>query len=106
LRGQEQKGKSIVLTGKPLIIGLLLVCASLATFTVPGEKGLVKVYHLKKELEVLKSQNMHLKKENQALAREANLLTENSAYIEHVIIKEMNLVRPDDIIVEFKRKKQ
>ena len=27
------------------------------------------------------------------------------AYIEHVIIKEMNLVRPDDIIVVFKGKR-
>ncbi len=78
----------------------------LILLTVPGEKGLIRGYQLSQELSNLKVQNATLRKENVSLTQEAYMLRENTAYIEHVIIQEMNLVKPGDLIVVFKKTKK
>jgi cell division protein FtsB len=78
----------------------------LILFTVPGEKGLIRGYQLHRELSELQEQNSTLRKENVSLTQEAYMLRENMAYIEHVIIQEMNLVKPGDLIVVFKKTKK
>lgn len=88
-----------------MTIGLVITALLALCVTVPGEKGLVKAYHLKQELKTLAAQNAVLRQENAALAQEAHLLRENLPYLEHVITKEMNLVRPGDTIVVIKKKK-
>jgi len=84
----------------------ILCLALMLMFTIPGEKGLISAYHLHQELSDLNAQDSALRQENYRLAQEAFLLKENLAYIEHIIIKEMNLVKPEDVIVVFKKKKQ
>ncbi|HVN71504.1 MAG TPA: septum formation initiator family protein [Desulfomonilia bacterium] len=79
--------------------------AFLLVFTLPGEKGIIRGYQLHRELITLKNRNTVLEQENAALTREATMLRDNMAYIEHVIVKELNLVRPGDTIVVFKKKK-
>ena len=88
-----------------MVCGLVLTAGLALFLTVPGEKGLIRSYHLKQELVTLNVQNTGLRQENNALAQEAHLLRDNLPYIEHVITKEMNLVRPGDIIVVIKKKK-
>ena len=90
---------------RSLIYGLILVIAFLLVFTLPGEKGVIRGYQLHRELITLKNRNFVLEQENAALTREATMLRDNMAYIEHVIVKELNLVRPGDTIVVFKKKK-
>ncbi len=85
---------------------LVMVTLLLLLFTVPGEKGLIRSYQLRQELQDLQVHNVALKKKNQTLAQEALMLRENLAYIEHVIVQEMNLVKPGDIIVVFKKGKK
>lgn len=85
---------------------LIMVILLLLVFTVPGEKGLIRSYQLHQEFEDLQSQNATVRKKNQSLAQEALMLRENLAYIEHVIIQEMNLVKPGDTIVVFKKRKK
>ncbi len=80
--------------------------ALLLLVTVPGEKGLIRGYQLHQELKDLKEQNSTLREENVSLTQEAYMLRENMAYIEHVIIQEMNLVKPGDLIVVFKKTKK
>lgn len=88
-----------------LAMGLILLIAMLLVFTLPGEKGIIRGYQLHRELVSLKTRNASLDRENTVLAREATMLRDNMAYIEHVIVKELNLVKPGDTIVVFKRKK-
>ena len=88
-----------------LSIGMALLIAMLLVFTLPGEKGIIRGYQLHRELISLKTRNASLDQENSVLAREATMLRDNMAYIEHVIVKELNLVKPGDTIVVFKRKK-
>jgi cell division protein FtsB len=91
---------------RALPYALIMVTLLLLLFTVPGEKGLIRSYQLRKELRELQVQDAALKKKNQSLAQEALMLRENLAYIEHVIVQEMNLVKPGDIIVVFKKGKK
>lgn len=88
-----------------IITGFIMMVALTLFFSVPGEKGLIQTYRLKKELFILRSQNAALKQENQVLAQEASLLKESLPYIEHIITREMNMVRPGDTIVIIKKKK-
>lgn len=86
-------------------MGLVMAIALLLVFTLPGEKGIIRGYQLHRELTSLKTRNAAIEQENAGLAREATMLRDNMAYIEHVIVKELNLVKPGDTIVVFKRKK-
>lgn len=88
-----------------LSIGMVLVIALLLVFTLPGEKGIIRGYQLHRELISLKTRNAGLEQENSVLAKEATMLRDNMAYIEHVIVKELNMVKPGDTIVVFKKKK-
>ncbi|MEA2102764.1 MAG: septum formation initiator family protein [Thermodesulfobacteriota bacterium] len=89
-----------------IVYGLVLITILSLSFTLPGEKGLIRLYHLHEELSVIKAQNTSMEKENYTLAQKTFLLRENPSYIEHVIIKEMNMVRPGDIVIVFKKKKK
>ncbi len=88
-----------------LTCGLVLVIALLLVLTLPGEKGIIRGYQLHRELTALKSRTAALKQENAALTKDATMLRDNMSYIEHVIVKELNLVRSGDTIVVFKKKK-
>jgi len=93
-----------VLRHTTYIVALMTIL--LLVLTLPGEKGLIRGYQLYQELVDLKNQNTSLEKGNCLLTQEAMMLKENRAYIEHIIIKEMNLVHPGDKIVVFKKKKK
>lgn len=90
----------------PIVYGCALIIILLTVFTVPGEKGIIRGYQLHAELSELQKQNTSLRKKNVSLTQEAYMLRENMAYIEHVIVQEMNLVKPGDLIVIFKKTKK
>jgi len=91
---------------RSIVLGFIAVLALLVIFTVPGEKGLIRGYQLHQEFLNLKENNASLQEDNVALTQEVYMLRENMAYIEHVIIQEMNLVKPGDLIVVFKKTKK
>ncbi|MBN2297558.1 MAG: septum formation initiator family protein [Deltaproteobacteria bacterium] len=91
---------------RSIVLGFIVVITLVVIFTVPGEKGLIRGYQLHQEFLNLKENNASLQKKNIALTQEAYMLRENMAYIEHVIIQEMNLVKPGDLIVVFKKTKK
>jgi cell division protein FtsB len=103
---RQLEGLGTMKISKAFPCALVMVTLLLLLFTVPGEKGLIRSYQLRSELESLQEQNASLTKKNQTLAQEALMLRGNLAYIEHVIIQEMNLVKPGDIIVVFKKGKK
>lgn len=103
---QHLEGVGTMRISRAIQYALIMVTLLLLLFTVPGEKGLIRSYQLRRELQDLQAQNTVLRKKNQTLAQEALMLRENLAYIEHVIVQEMNLVKPGDIIVVFKKGKK
>lgn len=94
-----------MMISRPIVYGLMLTSVLFLSFTVPGDKGLIRSYQLYQELRDIQGQNSSLKEKNGSLAQEALMLRENLAYIEHVIIQEMNLVRSGDKIVVFRKAK-
>jgi len=90
------------------VIGFALIIMSLLIilFTVPGEKGLISSYHLHHQLLALKERNASLQQENYTLTQKALLLKKDKGYLEHIIMKEMNLVKPRDTVIIFKEKKR
>ncbi len=87
-------------------IGIIIIILLFTLFTVPGEKGLVSTYHLHQQLVRLEKKNILLQQENEKLAMKASLLKKDKPYIEHTIIKELNMVRPGDIVIIFKKRKK
>jgi len=70
-------------------------------FTVFGDKGLLQVYRLKRELKEIERVNRELQQENERLRAEINNLRTNKKYIEELARRELGLVKKGEIVYQF-----
>jgi cell division protein FtsB len=70
-------------------------------FTVFGERGLLRIYHLNKDRKELQKKAETLKMENENLRREIEALKTDRRYLESIARKDFGLVRPNEIIYRF-----
>jgi cell division protein FtsB len=70
-------------------------------FTVFGERGLLRIYHLNKDRQELQKKADTLKTENENLRREIEALKTDRRYLESIARKDFGLVRPNEIIYRF-----
>ena len=70
-------------------------------FTVFGERGLLRIYHLKEEKEEIQKRLEELKVENEKLKREIEALKTDRRYLESIARKDFGLVRQNEIIYQF-----
>jgi cell division protein FtsB len=70
-------------------------------FTVFGERGLLRIYHLNKDRQELEKKAEALKIENERLKREIEALRTDSRYLESIARREFGLVRPNEVIYQF-----
>jgi len=70
-------------------------------FTVFGERGLLRIYHLNKDRQELQKKADTLKLENENLRREIEALKTDRRYLESIARKDFGLVRPNEIIYRF-----
>ncbi len=70
-------------------------------FTVFGERGLLRIYHLKQEKEDIQKRLEELKVENERLKREIEALKTDRRYLESIARKDFGLVRPKEVIYQF-----
>jgi len=70
-------------------------------FTVFGERGLLRIYHLKQEKQETEKRLEELKTENEKLKREIEALKTDRRYLESIARKDFGLVRPNEIIYQF-----
>ena len=70
-------------------------------FTVFGERGLLRIYHLNKDQQELQKKADTLRTENENLRREIEALKTNRRYLESIARKDFGLVRPNEIIYRF-----
>ncbi len=78
--------------------GLILVFLS---FTIFGERGLLRIYHLNREKDEIQARTAQLKAENDQLRREIEALKTDRRYIESLARKDFGLVRKNEIIYQF-----
>jgi cell division protein FtsB len=70
-------------------------------FTVFGERGLLRIYHLSKDKREMEKRVEELKAENDRLKREIQALQSDRRYLESIARRDFGLVRPNEIIYQF-----
>lgn len=81
-----------------LILGIFLL---FGFFTFFGDKGILHLLRLKKELARLKEINAKVEEENRKLKEEVRRLQHEKQYIEEIARKELGLVKEGEIIYQF-----
>lgn len=84
---------------------LLAVIPAIAAFAVFGDKGLLDIYRLKKELKGIVSYNKGLEEENRALEENIRLLKTDKRYIGYIAKKELGMIRKDEVVYRIEDKK-
>ena len=70
-------------------------------FTVFGERGLLRIFHLKKDRQELQMKAEQLRAENERMKREVEALKGDRRYLESIARKDFGLVRPNEVIYQF-----
>lgn len=70
-------------------------------FTVFGDRGLLRIYHLSKEKKEIQGNLETLKSENEKLKREIEALRTDRRYLESIARRDFGLVRQNEVIYQF-----
>jgi cell division protein FtsB len=70
-------------------------------FTIFGERGLLRIYHMNQEKQETKKRLEELKAENEKLKREIEALKTDRRYLESIARKDFGLVRKNETIYQF-----
>ena len=81
---------------------LILFCFLILGFlTVFGEKGILHLLRLQKELDQTKERNAKIQEENQKLNEDVRRLQQEKRYIEEIARKELGMVKEGEVIYQF-----
>jgi cell division protein FtsL len=86
---------------KRVLITVLMLVLVMIFFTFFGEKGLLQVYRLRRELKEIERVNMELRQENERLRAEIGNLRTNKKYIEELARRDLGLVKKGEIVYQF-----
>jgi cell division protein FtsB len=86
---------------KRLLLLILLFLLILGGFTFFGEKGIVHLLRLQKEVARIRERNVKLEEENEKLKEEVRRLRSDKRYIEEIARRELGLVKEGEIIYQF-----
>jgi cell division protein FtsB len=70
-------------------------------FTVFGERGLLRIYHLSKDRQELQKKADELKTQNDQMKRDIEALKGDRRYLESIARRDFGLVRPNEVIYQF-----
>ena len=82
----------------------ILAVTFILYFTIFGERGLLRIYHLNKEKQDVQQRLETLKGENLKLVREVDALKNDRRYLESIARRDFGLVRKNEIIYQFPQK--
>jgi cell division protein FtsB len=86
---------------KRILVPILLLMSVMVFFTFFGDKGLLQVYRLRRELKEIERTNTELRQENEKLRAEIDNLRTNKKYIEELARRELGLVKKGEIVYQF-----
>jgi cell division protein FtsB len=84
-----------------IIVPILLFLSVMIFFTFFGDKGLLQVYRLRRELREIERANKELQQENERLRAEIDNLMTNKNYIEELARRELGLVKKGEVVYQF-----
>jgi cell division protein FtsB len=70
-------------------------------FTVFGDKGLLRIFELRKDKAKIEKRLIEIRSENENLKREVVALQSDRRYIERIARKDLGLVRSNEVIYQF-----
>jgi cell division protein FtsB len=79
----------------------MLAVTFILYFTVFGDRGLLRIYHLNKEQLEVQKRLETLKGENLKLVREVDALKNDRRYLESIARRDFGMVRKNEIIYQF-----
>lgn len=86
---------------KHILVLVLFFFLTLIFLTFFGDKGILHLLRLQKELVRLKETNMKMEEENRKLREEVRRLQHEKRYIEEIARKELGMVKEGEIIYQF-----
>jgi cell division protein FtsL len=86
---------------RPLLFIILFVFLVMGLLTFFGEKGVLHLLRLKRELTRIKGENQRAEEENQRLREEVKRLQQEKRYIEEIARKELGMVKEGEVIYQF-----
>jgi cell division protein FtsL len=86
---------------KRFLLLILVPLLIFGTLTFFGEKGILHLLRLQKEVAQIKDRNIKLEEENQKLREEVKRLQRDKRYIEEIARKELGMVKEGEIIYQF-----
>lgn len=93
------------MTGFPITRRTWLIPAAcllfILFFTVFGERGLLRIYEMKREKESIDRSISELNTENQKLRLSIEALRNDPHHLERIARKELGLVRPNEVVYQF-----
>ena len=89
------------LSKKPVFLLILLLFLILGFFTFFGDKGILHLFRLQKELARIKETNVKIEEENRRLREEVSRLQHEKRYIEEIARKELGMVKEGEVIYQF-----
>ena len=86
------------------IYGLLMLLGcvfSIVIYSCLGERGLMNVLSMRKELQKIQQVNKSLVEENESLEAYSYLLKNDTHYIEKIAREELGLLKPGEVVYFF-----
>ena len=80
----------------PAAVIIFILC-----FTVFGDRGLLRINHLHRDLDDMQKRLGELKEENDKLKREIAALQSDRRYLESIARRDFGLVRSNEVIYQF-----
>jgi cell division protein FtsB len=89
------------LSKKRVLLLVLFLFLIFGFFTFFGDKGILQLLRLQKELARTKEMNTKMGEENQKLREEVKRLQNEKRYIEEIARKELGMVKEGEVIYQF-----
>lgn len=86
---------------KSLFLAPAAVIVFILYFTVFGDRGLLRINHLHRDLDDMQKHLSELKEENDKLKREIAALQSDRRYLESIARRDFGLVRGNEVIYQF-----
>lgn len=86
---------------KSLFLAPAAVIIFILYFTVFGDRGLLRINHLHRDLDDMQKHLTELKEENDKLKREIAALQSDRRYLESIARRDFGLVRGNEVIYQF-----
>lgn len=86
---------------KGLLLFVLFFFVVVGLLAFFGDKGVVHLLRLKRELARIQERTQKIEEENRKLREEARRLREERRYIEEIARRELGMVKEDEIVYQF-----